>query len=236
MPHTLKDSIGFTAQAPATSTAGEENRLREFVNLKLAARGYPIVGKEEDFPFLDLGKSLIASFQEKNRLLSDYLCPADASINAYLRSCPGEEIVNGFFPDSQHLLPAGALITERHGISRMLSLPPDGIMTLPFTGTSETPAKVFVSLLLRPVVTPEVPGYSPEKSMEVRFFAPGNLVSNLDFFESIFGRGSLETPHRIPRRLPHKAELPKRTRTPESRRAPRIRKVPARPPRHPGLP
>jgi len=73
--HTLKDRIGFIAQSPATSTADEEKRLREFVNLKPAARGYPIVGKEEDFPFLDLGKSLIASFQEKTRLLSDYLCP-----------------------------------------------------------------------------------------------------------------------------------------------------------------
>jgi hypothetical protein len=34
---------------------------------------------------------------------------------------------------------------------------------------------------------PEVPGFTPEKTMEVRFFAPGNLVSNLDFVESIFG-------------------------------------------------
>ena len=45
----------------------------------------------------------------------------------------------------------------------------------------------MVSLLLRPVVCPEVPGVTPEKSMEMRFFAPGNLVSNLDFVESIFG-------------------------------------------------
>merc|ERR1711916_226543 len=30
---------------------------------------------------------------------------------------------------------------------------------------------------------------SKEKTMEVRFFAPGNMVSNLDFVESIFGNG-----------------------------------------------
>jgi hypothetical protein len=30
---------------------------------------------------------------------------------------------------------------------------------------------------------------SRRKTMEVRFFAPGNLVSNLDFVESIFGNG-----------------------------------------------
>lgn len=64
MPH-LKDQIGFSPQGPAIASAEEENRLREFVNLKLASRGYPIVGNEADYPFLDLGRSLIASFQEK---------------------------------------------------------------------------------------------------------------------------------------------------------------------------
>ncbi|MGH7981313.1 MAG: hypothetical protein ACREE6_18195, partial [Limisphaerales bacterium] len=50
-------------------------------------------------------------------------------------------------------------------------------------------AECFVSLLIRPIVCPEVPGFTTEKSMEVRFFAPGNLVSNLDFIENIFGNG-----------------------------------------------
>ncbi len=64
---------------------------------------------------------------------------------------------------------------------------------------------------------------TPEKRMEVRFFAPGGLVSNLDFVESIFGnagdpvparerrrprRGALDRPHRLrhPRAAPHPAE------------------------------
>ena len=62
-------------------------------------------------------------------------------------------------------------------------------MRLPFTATQPQPAECFVSLLLRPIVCPEVPGFTPEKTMEVRFFVPGNLVSNLDFVESIFGNG-----------------------------------------------
>ena len=73
---------------------------------------------------------------------------------------------------------------------KLLSLaltPPRERLRLPFTSALPAPAECFVSLLLRPVVCPEVPGFSPEKSMEVRFFAPGNLVSNLDFVESIFG-------------------------------------------------
>lgn len=65
--------------------------------------------------------------------------------------------------------------------------PPDYLMELPYTSSQEERAKTFVSLLLRPVVCPEVKNYSTCKSMEIRFFAPGNLVSNLDFVESIFG-------------------------------------------------
>ncbi len=67
--------------------------------------------------------------------------------------------------------------------------PPDDLMVLPFTSKQKHPAHAFVSLLIRPVVCPEIPGVSPEKTMEIRFFAPGNLVSNLDFVESIFGNG-----------------------------------------------
>lgn len=74
--------------------------------------------------------------------------------------------------------------------SRMLEealKPPSEIMRLPFTDGQEKQAECFVSLLLRPLVCPEVSGFTSEKRMEIRFFAPGNLVSNLDFVESIFG-------------------------------------------------
>ncbi len=65
--------------------------------------------------------------------------------------------------------------------------PPPELLELPFTSGMNPPARTFVSLLLRPIVCPEVPGVTPVKTMEVRFFAPGSLVSNLDFVESIFG-------------------------------------------------
>ncbi len=63
------------------------------------------------------------------------------------------------------------------------------IMELPYLAKNEEQARTFVSLLIRPTVCPEVAGVSEEKSMEIRFFAPGSLVSNLDFVESIFGNG-----------------------------------------------
>ena len=67
--------------------------------------------------------------------------------------------------------------------------PPKELLKLPFTSTQPKPAECFVSLLLRPLVCPAVPGFISEKSMEVRFFVPGNLVSNLDFVEAIFTNG-----------------------------------------------
>jgi hypothetical protein len=71
--------------------------------------------------------------------------------------------------------------------------PTDELLKLPFTAGLDQPARMFVSLLLRPTVCPAIPGKEAEKTMEVRFFAPGNLVSNLDFVESIFGNGG--NPH-----------------------------------------
>lgn len=76
--------------------------------------------------------------------------------------------------------------------ARMLEqalVPPEDMLIVPFTANQPEVAHMFASLLLRPIVCPEIPGIEPEKSMEIRFFAPGNLVSNLDFVESIFGNG-----------------------------------------------
>ncbi len=89
-------------------------------------------------------------------------------------------------------VPEDKLAVPKHVFGRMLQIavnPPRELLRLPFTSAQDAQAECFVSLLLRPIVCPEVPGYSEEQSMEIRFFAPGNLVSNLDFVESIFGNG-----------------------------------------------
>ena len=66
--------------------------------------------------------------------------------------------------------------------------PPQDVLTLPFTSDQAKQAHEFVSLLMRPIVCPAT-DRDLEKSMEIRFFAPGTLISNLDFVESIFGNG-----------------------------------------------
>jgi len=65
--------------------------------------------------------------------------------------------------------------------------PPEALNILPFTSNLPNPAKTFVSLTVKPIVCPNVPGVVKEKTMEVLCIAPGSLVSNLDFLESVFG-------------------------------------------------
>jgi len=65
--------------------------------------------------------------------------------------------------------------------------PDNSLKTLPFTSNQQDKAEVMVSLFMRPVVCPEVKNVISKKSMEIRFFTPGSLVSNLDFVENIFG-------------------------------------------------
>ncbi len=126
-------------------------------------------------------------------------------------------------PDDKMAVPVKVL-------GRMLQLaltPPPELLRLPFTSAQAAQAECFVSLLIRPIVCPEVPGFIAQKAMEIRFFVPGSLVSNLDFVESIFGNGgdpflpendaeprprALDGPHRLrrARAAPHDREEKRR--------------------------
>ena len=86
-------------------------------------------------------------------------------------------------PDDKKAVPKETFVA----LFREAMNPPTESLELPFTSAEEKKAGTFVSLLLRPLLCPEVPGVQKQQSIEVRFFAPGSLVSNLDFVESIFG-------------------------------------------------
>ena len=241
----VKESIGLDKTSLSKK---DRKRLQLYINLKLASSGQP-VAQAGDEAFMESAQDLLKSYNEKNRLLSGYLCPVDRRIQGfldrYLEDCEGQT----------PRLPGNSLILDRYGLARELSLPSDGdvfksdivssyrtrqgvlnnpdkdrrttkgsfhiaegglpiqgdkksvpkiayqrlllealnppeeLLAIPFTSGQERQARLFVSLLLRPVVIPEVPGNWPARNMEIRFFAPGNLVSNLDFVESIFGNG-----------------------------------------------
>jgi hypothetical protein len=86
-------------------------------------------------------------------------------------------------PGDKRAVPRGTFVE----LFRAAMNPPREMMLIPFTSNQPEKAHYWMTVLLRPVVCPAVPGYCSEKTMEVRFFAPGSLVSNLDFVESIFG-------------------------------------------------
>lgn len=241
----METSLGLGKLRPDADA--ERRRLQLYINLKLSSTGQP-AAHAGDNEFLSIADDLLASYREKNRLLTGYLCPADQRIqrflDSYLADCGN---------DGKVRLPSNTIVLDRYGVARELSLPSDGdaftsdivssyrvkqgilhnpandrrttqgsfhiaegglpipgdkkavpkiayarmlahalnppdeLLELPFTANEAHKARLFVSLLLRPVVCPEIPGVEAEKSMEIRFFAPGNLVSNLDFVESIFG-------------------------------------------------
>ncbi len=93
-------------------------------------------------------------------------------------------IVEGGLP-----VPADKIGVPKIAFLRLLAAalnPPQDVLALPLTETQPEAVRLFVTLLLRPLVCPSAPP-DAEKRMEVRFFVPGSLVSNLDFVESIFG-------------------------------------------------
>lgn len=95
-------------------------------------------------------------------------------------------IVEGGLP-----IPADKIAVPKQAFAGLLARalePPLSSLAVPFTSDQPETAHLFVSLLLRPVVCPAT-GTDPEKTMEIRFFAPAALVSNLDFVERIFGNG-----------------------------------------------
>ncbi len=86
-------------------------------------------------------------------------------------------------PDDKKAVPVGTF-------AKLLALafqPPEDMLLLPYTANQENPARCWVSLLMRPLVLPAIPGRSNEMRMETRFLTPGGLVCNLDFVEGIFG-------------------------------------------------
>src|SRR5579863_5515687 len=88
-------------------------------------------------------------------------------------------------------VPADKIAVPKCAFASLLAralTPPAEVLELPFTADQDQQVRLFVTLLLRPLACPAT-GSDPARSMEMRFFAPASLVSNLDFVERIFGNG-----------------------------------------------
>ena len=100
------------------SYAHDEASLIEYVNLKLTSIGQPTFEGVQDSHYSNLSKSLLASYQEKSRLLADYLPPSDRRVQTFIN-----EYFSDLEPKETPKLPNNTLVLDRHGVARTLSLP-----------------------------------------------------------------------------------------------------------------
>ena len=236
------------SHTPDIDNSHREELIR-YLNLKLVSLGQPTSQSTADPYSLEIAGPLLRNHYQKDLLLGNMLCPADARIQDFLDGYLSEER-----PKGAARVPSRTFVLDRPGLARVMSLPatgdsiaspylhsyrvaqgvlhnpksdkrttqgifhivegglpipadkiavpkiafallldeawrpPQDAMALPFTADQQEQARLFASLLLRPIVCPAT-GDEPAKSLEIRFFAPASLVSNLDFVESIFGNG-----------------------------------------------
>src|SRR6478672_6019629 len=99
------------------SNANEgEQRLVDYINLKLAVLGMAPVATAGEMEFEELAAPLIEQHREKDRLLGNHLCPVDQRIQAFLFD---------YLQDTQvPRLPARTFVLDQLGLARVLSLPP----------------------------------------------------------------------------------------------------------------
>ena len=241
--HPATNLSQYQANPPAT----QHHELVRYISLKLAALGKPVPQLTAERYFLELAEPLLRNYHQKDLLLGDRLCPADARIQKFLDS-----YLLDVSPTGAPHLPASCFVLDREGLARAMSLPagadfysspylksyrvaqgvlhnprsdrrttkgifhivegglpvpadkitvpkqafaafldaalhpPDDVLALPLTAHLPEQVRLWVTLLLRPVICPAT-GSEPARSMETRFFVPASLVSNLDFIEGIFG-------------------------------------------------
>lgn len=117
--------MDFTTQLgldPKTAEyAHDEQSLREYVNLKLTSIGQPTLESAGSTEISGLSRSLLASYQEKSRLLADHLPPCDHRVQTFL-----SDYFNDLDPAEIPKLPGETLNLDRHGVARTLSVPARG--------------------------------------------------------------------------------------------------------------
>ena len=103
----------------ASETDGIPAHLIAHINVKLALIGCQPVPLKGDREFVEIAAAMAAQSREKDRLLGNYLCPADQRIQNFLHDYLQE------IPTPK--LPSRTFTLDRPGLARVLSLP--GIAT-----------------------------------------------------------------------------------------------------------
>lgn len=179
----------------SNSLSPSGNRIQSFLNDYLAEVSKDLDIQLPDHPFIldQAGLARVLSLPpDADHFFSDIISSYRVKQGVLHNPKADRRTTKGVFHVCEGGLPIAAdkKAVPKNTFAHLLESafhPPQEILKLPFTANQKQQASLFVSFLLRPIVIPEVPGVSQQKSMEIRFFAPGNLVSNLDFVETIFG-------------------------------------------------
>ncbi|MFA5057502.1 MAG: hypothetical protein WC485_05270, partial [Opitutaceae bacterium] len=102
----------------APATPDTEQKLLLYLNLKLRDLGCPTFPLQADADLAELMGGMLALSHEKDRLLSNHLCPVDQRIQNFLYD---------YLQDAVEVprLPVRTFVLDRYGLARALSLPPD---------------------------------------------------------------------------------------------------------------
>ena len=69
--------------------------------------------------FLEIARPLLRSYDQKDQLLGDRLCPADTRIQQFL-----DAHLKDVCPDGAARLPSNSFLLDWPGLARVMSLPP----------------------------------------------------------------------------------------------------------------
>src|SRR5688500_15848264 len=86
----LKTQLGFCPEQPPTCLP--DPRIVQYINLKLAALGCPVFESLADHDVQAMATPLLDNHREKDRLLAQYLCPADQRIQDFISRYLAEEM------------------------------------------------------------------------------------------------------------------------------------------------
>jgi hypothetical protein len=171
-----------------------DQRIQDFLDDVLRSTGEQVKVPTRSITVDRYGLARELSFpQGKDEFFNEEISSYRLSKNGVLHNPVNDKrTTEGVFHVADYGLPVPAdkIAVPLVAYARLLNAafkPPDSLNQLPYTSQWETPIETMVSLQVRPLVCPEVPGVIKEKRLEVRFFVPGGCTANLDFVESIFG-------------------------------------------------
>jgi hypothetical protein len=105
-----------TLESPTPVSVDEG--LLHYINLKLLSLGQPISRATANSRLLQIAGPLLRNYHQKDQLLGNQLCPADARIQGFL-----DDYLKPVSSNGAPRLPSQTFVLDRPGLARELSIP-----------------------------------------------------------------------------------------------------------------